>query len=87
MTNSDVDAGAWIAFAELAGPILLLLLVIGVATGALQNATQIKEASVPFVLKLAGVAVLTSLAGPMMLGGVEHYALHLFGAIPGLVHG
>ena len=41
----------------------------------------------PFVLKLAGVAVLTSLAGPMMLGGVEHYALHLFSAIPGLVHG
>jgi len=87
VSNSDVDAGAWIAFAELAGPVLLVLLVIGVATGMLQTATQIKEASVPFVLKLAGVAVLTSLAGPMMLSGVERYATHVFLAIPGLVHG
>jgi flagellar biosynthesis protein FliQ len=87
LSYSGVDTGAWLAFAELVGPILMVLLVIGVAAGVLQTATQIREASVPFVLKLAGVAVLTTAAGPMMMGGIESYATRLIFAIPGLIHG
>ncbi len=87
MSYNGINTGAWLAFAELAGPILLVLLIIGVAAGILQTATQIREASVPFVLKLAGVAVVTTAAGPMMMGGIEAYATRLMLAIPGLIHG
>jgi len=87
MTAATVSVGAWIAFAELAGPVLLVMLVIGLAAGILQTATQVREASIPFVLKLAGVAALTTSAGPLMIGGVEAYAIRLLHAIPGLIHG
>jgi len=39
------------------------------------------------VFKLIGMAALTSVAGRVMLGGVEDYATRLFLAIPGLLHG
>ena len=87
MSAQAVNNGAWLAFAELAGPVLLTMLVIGLAAGILQTATQVREASIPFVLKLAGLALLTSAAGNLMMGGVEGFAAGLFNAIPGLLHG
>jgi flagellar biosynthetic protein FliQ len=87
MSANGVNSGAWLAFAEFAGPVLILMLVIGLAAGIVQTATQVREASIPFVLKLGGVAILTSAAGRLMMGGVEHYAIRLFNNIPGLLHG
>lgn len=87
MTLNGVNSGAWLAFAELAGPVLILMLVVGLLVSILQTATQVRESSIPFVLKLGGLAALTSLGGSFMMGGVEHYAVDLFHAIPSLLHG
>lgn len=87
MTKHQVSIGAWLAFAELAGPILIIMLLIGLAAGILQTATQIREASIPFVLKMAGLAALTSAAGPLLMRGVETFAMHLIAAIPELLRG
>lgn len=87
MKPADVSVGAWVAFGELVGPILAIMLVIGLGAGVLQTATQVREASVPFILKLAGLAALTSVAGPWMMQGIERYATQLYLAIPGLLHG
>jgi len=87
MNAAGVSIGAWVAFAELAGPVLLIMLVIGLGAGILQTATQVREASIPFVLKLVGVALVTTAAGPLMMGGVELYATRLLHAIPRLIHG
>jgi flagellar biosynthetic protein FliQ len=87
VSANGVSVGAWVAFAELAGPVLGVMLVIGLAAGVLQTATQVREASIPFVLKLGGMAALTTAAGPLMMGGVEQYATRLLHAIPGLIHG
>ncbi len=87
MTASQVSAGAWLAFAELTAPVVLVMLVIGLAVGVLQTITQIKESSVPFVMKLAGLAALSTIAGPLMMRGLEHFAVNLFTSIPGLLHG
>ncbi|EKM99660.1 MULTISPECIES: flagellar biosynthetic protein FliQ [Acidocella] len=87
MSAASVNSGAWLAFAELAGPVLLLMLVIGLAVGLVQTATQVREASIPFVLKLGGLAALISAGGTLMLGGIERYSTALFHAIPGLLHG
>jgi len=87
VTPSEASAGAWIAFAELVGPILLTMLVIGLCTGILQTMTQVRESSVPFLLKLAGFAVVATLGGPLMMHGIERYALNLYHAIPGMLNG
>ncbi len=87
MSASSVSVGAWVAFSGLAGPVLGVTLVIGLLTGVLQTATQIREQSLPFVLKLAGLAALTTAAGPLMMRGVESYATRLLTALPGLIHG
>ena len=87
MSASGVSIGAWIAFGELAGPVLLVMLIIGLGAGILQTATQVRESSIPFVLKLAGMAALTTTAGRLMIGGVDDYATCLLNAIPGLLHG
>lgn len=87
MTPTGVNNGAWLAFLQLAGPVLLLMLVIGLVVGILQTATQVREASIPFVFKLGGLAALTTFGGTFMIGGVEHYAITLFNAIPRLLHG
>ncbi|MGO9817683.1 MAG: flagellar biosynthetic protein FliQ [Acidocella sp.] len=87
MSASGVSIGAWIAFGEFAGPVLLVMLVIGLAAGVLQTVTQVRESSIPFVLKLAGMAALMTACGQMMLGGVDDYATRLLNAIPGLLHG
>jgi flagellar biosynthesis protein FliQ len=87
VTAASVSVGAWTAFAELTGPVLLLMLVIGLGVGILQTTTQIREASIPFVLKLAGMAALTTAAGPLMMRGLEDYTTRLLHAIPGLIHG
>ena len=41
---------------------MLLMLVIGVVIGVLQTATQLREAAIPFILKLVGLAALTTVA-------------------------
>lgn len=87
MSGSGISMGAWLAFAQLAGPVLLIMLIIGLGAGILQTATQVREASIPFVLKLGGIAVLTIAGGNFMLAGVEGYAVKLFTAIPALLHG
>jgi flagellar biosynthesis protein FliQ len=82
-----VSVGAWLAFGELAGPVLVVMLAVGLVAGMLQTATQIRETSVPFVLKLMSLALMTSLAGHLMMGGVEDFARRLLIALPELVHG
>jgi len=87
VSSTSLSTGAWLAFAQLAGPVLLTMLVIGLGVGILQTATQVREASIPFVLKLGGIAMLTIAGGNFMIGGIEDYATHLFTNIPRLLHG
>lgn len=87
MTSSEVSIGAWIAFVELAGPVLLAMLIVGLVAGVLQTMTQIREASIPFILKLSCVALIITLSGPLMMRGLERYATRLIIAIPSLIHG
>jgi flagellar biosynthetic protein FliQ len=87
VSSSGLSVGAWLAFAQLCGPIMLLMLVIGVVIGVLQTATQLREAAIPFILKLVGLAALTTVAGPFMIEGIDRYATRVMLSIPSLTHG
>jgi flagellar biosynthetic protein FliQ len=87
MSSSALSIGAWAAFAQLCGPIMLLMLVIGIVVGMLQTATQLREAAIPFIIKMAGLAALTTVAGPFLMEGIDRYAARVMIAIPRLIHG
>jgi flagellar biosynthetic protein FliQ len=70
---------------KIAGPLLLVALVIGLLVSVFQAVTQIQEQSLSLIPKLAGVAVVIILLGPWMLGQLVAYTTALYTAIPTMV--
>jgi flagellar biosynthetic protein FliQ len=71
--------------AELAAPFLLTSLAIGLAISLIQSITQLQEATLTFVPKLAGVALVIVLAGHWMLNSLVSYTEQMFNIIPSLI--
>ncbi len=61
-----------------AGPLLLLSLVLGLLIAIFQAATTISEQTLAFVPKLIAIAIVSVLALPFMLGALKRYVLELF---------
>ena len=70
---------------EIAGPILLLGLIIGLLVSIFQAVTSIQEQSLTFIPKIVGVAVLIVVLGPWMLDQLVSYAQNLWMSIPSLI--
>ena len=71
--------------ARIAGPLLLIALVIGVAVSLFQAVTQVQEMSLTFVPKLAGIAVTLVFAGNWMLRELVGWVEALWSALPAMV--
>jgi len=67
-----------------AGPILLLVLVIGVLVGVFQAATSINEMTLSFVPKLIAVMLLVLLIGSWQLQVLVDFTRRIFERIPDL---
>ena len=63
---------------RLAGPLLLLSMVIGVLVAIFQAVTQIHEQSIGFALKLIVVITVLLLAGGWMLDTLKDYTYQVF---------
>jgi flagellar biosynthetic protein FliQ len=70
---------------KIAGPILLVALVIGLLVSVFQAVTQIQEQSLSLIPKIAAVAVVIVLLGPWMLGQLVSYTSALYASIPTMV--
>jgi flagellar biosynthetic protein FliQ len=70
---------------EVAGPLLLVGLVIGLVVSVFQAVTQIQEQSLSFIPKIVGLAALIVILGPWMLGQLVNYAQNLYMTIPQLI--
>jgi flagellar biosynthetic protein FliQ len=70
---------------KIAGPILLLGLIIGLLVSIFQAVTSIQEQSLSFIPKIVGVAVLIVVLGPWMLDQFVTYAQNLYMSIPSLI--
>jgi flagellar biosynthesis protein FliQ len=70
---------------KIAGPILLLGLIIGLLVSIFQAVTSIQEQSLSFIPKIVGVAVLIVVLGPWMLDQLVGYAQNLYMSIPQLI--
>jgi flagellar biosynthesis protein FliQ len=70
---------------ELAAPMLVTALAIGLAVSLLQSITSIQEVTLTFVPKMAGVALVIVLAGHWMINSLVSFTDQLFAMIPQLV--
>lgn len=87
---SDVEilnilTGALAVSARIAGPLLLVALVVGVAVSLFQAVTQVQEMSLTFVPKLAGIAVTLVFAGNWMLRELVGWVEALWSSIPSML--
>jgi flagellar biosynthetic protein FliQ len=79
-TSLAVREALWMAV-QLAGPPLAAMLAIGLIVSILQALTQIQEATLAFLPKLAVMGVVLLLLGPAMVGSLRGYAAGLFDRI------
>lgn len=80
----NVLTGALAVSARIAGPLLLIALVIGVAVSLFQAVTQVQEMSLTFVPKLAGIAVTLVFAGNWMLRELVGWVEALWSSLPSM---
>ncbi len=70
----------------LAGPILLVSLVVGSLVSLVQAATQINESTMTFIPKLIGIVLVLLILGSWMLQQMLVFTANLFNSLPDLVH-
>ena len=70
----------------LAGPILLISLVLGSLVSLVQAATQINESTLIFIPKMIGIILVLLLLGSWMLQQAVTFTHALFTSLPNLVH-
>ena len=69
-----------------AGPMLLISLLIGILVSIIQAATQINEVTFSFVLKVIGIVIVVLLMGSWMYEKITTFTTGLFNDLPNLVH-
>lgn len=67
--------------AMIAAPMLIAALVIGLIISVLQAITQINEATLTFIPKIAIIFVVVLVAGPWMIDVMTQYTTELLGNI------
>lgn len=70
--------------AVIAGPILLITLVVGLLISVLQVATQIQEITLSYVPKTIAAALALVVLGPWMVAKLSDFSRSLYLLIPSL---
>ena len=69
-----------------AGPVLLVAMIVGIIISLLQAITQINEATLTFVPKIIAIAAVMVISGPWMLQTLMQYTTDLISRFPEVVH-
>lgn len=72
-----MQEGLWVVI-QIAGPILLLSMLVGVVLAVFQAVTQIHEQTLSFIFKLAVVVIVLLVAGGWMMQRLLDYAESLY---------
>jgi flagellar biosynthesis protein FliQ len=74
--------GALLTILYVAGPVLAVILAIGVLVGVFLAATQINEPTLSFVPKFLGTGVALALLGPWLLRQLEAFTVVVLASLP-----
>ncbi|WP_207476435.1 flagellar biosynthesis protein FliQ [Arenibaculum pallidiluteum] len=69
---------------KVAGPVMLITLIVGIAISIFQTLTQIQEATLTFVPKIILVYVALLFLAPFMLSSLITFTQHIMDKIIGL---
>lgn len=69
----------------LAGPVLIISLIIGSLVSLIQAATQINEVTLTFIPKIIGITLVFLLLGAWMLQQLVQFTVNLFQSLPNLI--
>lgn len=69
----------------MAGPLLLVTLIVGLVISVFQAATQINEMTLSFIPKIIAMVVALVLAGPWLISVMVDYMRQLITSIPNMV--
>lgn len=81
ITNLLTD-GVWVVL-QVAGPMLVLSMVVGVVIAIFQAVTQVHEQTLGFMFKLTVIVTFMFFAGDWMLTKLMHYTESIFLMIRG----
>lgn len=70
----------------LAGPILIVSLLVGSLVSIVQAATQVNEVTLSFIPKVIGIIAVIVLLGSWMLQQITVFTTTLINNLPNLVH-
>lgn len=80
---NDLLYQVFILTVQLAGPILIISMLVGIVISILQAATQIHEQTLTFVPKLIIIGILLVVTGSSMLQTLQDFFLQIFRLIEG----
>ncbi len=86
MTNGEVGDlmyEVFIMVVQLAGPLLVISMLVGILISIIQAATQIHEQTITFVPKLLVIGVILVFTGNSMLESLQSFTLKIFQLIQG----
>ena len=86
MTNGEVGDlmyEVFIMVVQLAGPLLVISMLVGILISIIQAATQIHEQTITFVPKLLVIGVILVYTGNSMLESLQNFTVKIFQLIQG----
>lgn len=81
MTSNEVGEllyDAFVIIVELAGPLLVISMLVGVIISIIQAATQIHEQTITFVPKLLVIGIILIFYGGTMLRTLQDFTVRIF---------
>jgi flagellar biosynthetic protein FliQ len=78
---------ALLLIAELAGPVLVVSLGVGLVVALFQAVTSIQEFTLTFLPKVVAIGLVLLILGHWMLGITVAYTEHLYDSIPRVIEG
>jgi flagellar biosynthesis protein FliQ len=81
----EAAQGALLTIFYVAGPVLGIILVIGVIVSVFLAVTQINEPTLSFVPKFLGTGIALILLGPWLLRQLEDFAVAILSGLPGML--
>jgi flagellar biosynthesis protein FliQ len=68
----------------IAGPVLAVILIVGLIISVIQATTQLQEMTLSYVPKMVAAGLLLIFLGPWMIGRLTTFAIHSISMIPSL---
>ena len=86
MTNEQIGEiiyELFILILQIAGPLLVISMIVGILISIIQAATQIHEQTITFVPKLLVIGVILVFSGSRMLETLQEFTARIFQMIQG----